>query len=143
MSYLKSLTFTVSPQQITANPKLKRRQKFIERLEEQRQLAKDPNYAPVVRRWIKGVDGLRSPVDTHRRIAPWWRLDGNGSVVLVLKSGLRTLEVEKGKPAILVGTKDRLETVLGTLIAAAKAGELDSALETASTSELTVKRRAA
>ncbi len=97
----------------------------------------------MVGRWIKGVDGLRSPVDTHRRIAPWWRLDRNGSVVLVLKSGLRTLEVEKGKPAILVGTKDRLEKVLGTLIAASMAGEVDAALDAASTSERLLTRRAA
>ena len=38
------------------------------------------------------------------------------------------LWIEKGKPAIVVGAKSKLDGVLVTLIAAAKAGELDEAL---------------
>ena len=37
MSHLKSLTLTIAPHQIERNPKLIRRQRLIERLEEQRQ----------------------------------------------------------------------------------------------------------
>ena len=44
MSHLKSLTLTVSPQQIARNPKLIRRQKLVDRLEDQLKLAKDPTY---------------------------------------------------------------------------------------------------
>ena len=51
---------------------------------------------------------------------------------LLLKNGLKTREIEKGKPGIVVGPAGRLEVVLGTLIAATKAGELDAALEAAS-----------
>jgi len=64
-------------------------------------------------------------------VKPWWKADGAGNVVLVLKSGLKTIEIEKGKPGIVVGAPGRLEAVLTTLIAAAKAGELDGALEAA------------
>jgi len=42
---------------------------------------------------------------------------------------LRVLEFEKGKPGITVGPLDRLESVLDTLIAATRAGELDRFLE--------------
>jgi hypothetical protein len=39
------------------------------------------------------------------------------------------MEIEKGKPGIVVGPVGRLETVLSTLIAATRAGKLDAALE--------------
>jgi hypothetical protein len=38
---------------------------------------------------------------------------------------LKTIEPKKGKPAIVVGAKSKLDTVLVTFIAAAMAGELD------------------
>ena len=128
MSHLKALTFTTHKPSI-ADLIMIRRQRLVERLEEQRQLAKDPTYAPMVRRWKKDENGVRQPVDTYRRIKPWWRQDATGSLVLVLKNGLKTLELEKGKAGIVVGSTDRLEGVLNTLIAAAKAGELDAALQ--------------
>ena len=131
MTHLKSLTFTVSPQQIARNPKLIRRQKLVDRLEDQLRLAKDPSYAPVIRRWKRSEDGPKVPVDLHRQVRPWWRADGAGNLVLVLRSGLKMLELEKGKPAVVVGSPDKLQSVLETLIAAARAGELDSALEAA------------
>ena len=132
MAHLKSLTFTVAPQQIARNPKLVRRQRLIDRLEEQQKLVADPSFTVLVRRWVKDPDGIKQPVDRHRRVKPWWKADGAGNLVLVLKSGLKTIEIEKGKPGVVVGTLGRLEAVLTTLIAAAKAGELDVALEAAS-----------
>ena len=145
MSILKSLTFTVSPQQVARNPKLIRRQKLVDRLQDQLQLAKDSSYAPMVRRWKRAEDGVRTPVDIQKHIRPWWRADGTGSLVLVLRSGLKTLELKKGKPAVVVGSQDKLGSVLETLIAAAKAGELDAALEAAANlGEKSIpKRRAA
>jgi hypothetical protein len=127
MSHLKALTFTTHKPSI-ADPTMIRRQRLVERLEEQRQLAKDPTFAPMVRRWKKDENGVRQPVDTYRRIKPWWRQDATGSLVLVLKKGLKTLELEKGKAGIVVGSAERLEGVLNTLIAAARAGELDGAI---------------
>ena len=132
MNHLKSLTLTVSPSSQPTDPRITRRQRLIECLEDQRKLAKDPNYAPTIRQWKKAEDGTRKPVDSFKAIKPWWRPDANGSLVLLLKSGLKTLELEKGKPGIVVGGKERLEGVLATLISAAKAGELDKALEQAS-----------
>lgn len=127
MSHLKSLTLTAITS--TTDPKLARRQRLIERLQEQLHLAKEPTYAPMVRHWRKGEGGTREPVDTYRVIKPWWRRDANGNLFLTLKNGLRAVEIEKGKPGIVVGSQDRLAAVLTTLIAAAKAGELDKALE--------------
>jgi len=50
-------------------------------------------------------------------------------LLLLLKSGLKTIELDKGKPGIVVGAPERLDAVLTTLISATKAGELDKALE--------------
>ena len=134
MSHLKSLTLTIAPHQIERNPKLIRRQRLIERLEEQRKLAIDPTLSVPIRRWIKDGEGVKQPFDRIKRIKPWWKSDANGGLVLILKAGLRTIELEKGKPGILVGPVERLDGVLNTLIAAAKAGELDAALAAATAS---------
>ena len=128
MSHLKSLTLTIAPHHIERNPKLIRRQRLIERLEEQRKLATDSNFTVTVRRWVKDTEGVKQPFDRVKRIKPWWKSDANGGLVLILKAGLKTIELEKGKPGILVGPMERLDGVLTTLIAAAKAGELDAAL---------------
>jgi len=140
MSYLKTLTLTLAPHQIERNPKLIRRQRLIERLEEQIKLAADPTFTVLVRRWIKDAEGVKQPFDRQKRIKPWWKADGSGNLVLVLKNGLKTIELEKGKPGIAVGTQGRLEAVLNTLIAATKAGELDGALE-ASHTPASVRRK--
>lgn len=129
MSILKSLILTAAPNLMARDPKVIRRQKLVERLGDQLRLAKDPTYAPIVRRWKRTDNGSRVPIDGPRQVRPWWRADPSGNLVLVLRSGLKTLELEKGKPAVLVGDPKHLPTVLETLIAAAKAGELDAALE--------------
>ena len=91
MSHLKSLTLTIAPHQIERNPKLIRRQRLIERLEEQRKLATDSNFTVTVRRWVKDTEGVKQPFDRIKRIKPWWKSDANGGLVLVLKAGLRTI----------------------------------------------------
>lgn len=131
MNHLKSLSFTIAPTSVFSNPRLLRRQKLIQRLEEQLKLAKDPDYAPTTKRWRKGPDGTKALVEVHRRIKRWWRMDANGNTVLMVRCGFKNLEFEKGKPGIAVGPLDRLGGVLETLIAAAKAGELDPLLEAA------------
>ena len=74
---------------------------------------------------------MKQIVDRPKRVQPWWKADATGNLVLVMRSGLKAIELEKGKAGILVGAPDRLDGVLVTLIAAVKAGELDGALEAA------------
>jgi len=131
MALLKTLTFTPAPSSIYSNPKLLRRQKLIQRLEEQLKLAKDPNYSPTIKRWKKAPDGSKTLVEVHRRMKRWWRMDANGNVVLMVRCGFRNMEFEKGKPGIAVGPLDRLGGVLENPKTPAKAGELDPLLEAA------------
>ena len=120
MAHLSSLSFTAAPQK-SYDPKQVRRQKLIERLEEQKRLAADPTFIPVDRRWKKNPDGSKSIFDHYRRIKPWWTTDALGTLILTIRAGLRLLEFDKGKPGIAVGSLDRLESVLDTLIAATRA----------------------
>ena len=124
---LKSLTFTVLPK-IEANPVLERRNKTIVRLEEQKLLFKDPNYARTVRTSVKGQDGTRAVVEKQQRVAPWWVQLPDGSYLFTIRSGLRPIEFDKGKSAIVVQSQDRLPNIIETLITAVRNGELDEQL---------------
>jgi hypothetical protein len=131
VSHLKSLTFSVAPQKAAQNPKLVRRQNLIDRLEDQRRLLKDPEYLPITKRWKRSPDGTKVLTEHSRRIKPWWQYDAAGSVVFSVRSGFDALEFEKGKSAIVVGSVDRLDGVIGTVISAVRAGELDGMIEAA------------
>src|SRR5664280_1148593 len=139
MAVLKSLTFTTLPT-TGGNPILDRRSKIIARLEEQKLILKDPNYIRTVRTWVK-KDGDRGMVEKHQRVAPWWRQHSNGSYALFVRSGLKPIEVEKGKTAIAVPSLDKLPSVIDTLMAVIRAGEFDQQL--AQTKQGALKNKAA
>jgi hypothetical protein len=127
---LKSLTSTTLPKP-SANPTLDRRTKIIARLEEQKLLLNDPNYTRAVRTWVK-KDGGKSVVEKKQRVLPWWSLAPNGSYVFFVRSGWKPVEFEKGKAAIAVQSLDKLPSVIDTVIAAVRNGELDQQLAEAS-----------
>lgn len=143
MTALKALTFITAPLKTPHNPTLFRRERLLQRLEEQLQLAKDPSYAPVLKRWKTAADGVKRPVEHIRRVKPWWRVDSNGFVVLTVRYGFTPLEFEKGKAAIAVGAREKLEGVLSTLIAATRSGELDAFLDALSKREPPKAKKAA
>jgi hypothetical protein len=129
---LKNLTFTESPTNAGRDPILTRRQKLIERLEEQISLAKNPDFAPKVKRWVKDDQGNRKLTETAKRISPWWVTDQKGEVYLSVKSGLKRIEFEKGKTAIKVGALSKLEGFLQTLVEATRSGEMDNLIPASS-----------
>ena len=106
------------------DPVQSRRTKFVAKLEEQKLLLKDPNHVRTVQRWAK-VNGERQAVTKQQAVRPWWKTDPSGQVVMSIKFGARLIEFEKGKAGIVVPSKDKLPTVIDTLIAAVRAGELD------------------
>jgi hypothetical protein len=140
MVVLKSLTFTTIPTP-GGNPTLDRRTKVIARLEEQKLLLKDPNYTRTVRTWAK-KDGERVMVEKQQRVPMWWRQHSNGTYALFVRSGLKPIEFEKGKTAIAVSSLDKIPSVIDTLIAAVRAGELDQQLALSS-KQVGTKRKAA
>ncbi len=79
MTHLNALAFVSVPKSSALNPIQIRRTRLIERLEEQKRLAKDPSFTPVTKRWKKTPDGSKALVDHYRRISPWWRKDESGN----------------------------------------------------------------
>ena len=106
------------------DPVQSRRTKFVSKLEEQKLLLKDANHVRTVQRWTK-VNGERQAVTKQQAVRPWWKTDPSGQVVMSIKFGATPIEFEKGKAGIVVPSKDKLPTVIDTLIAAVRAGELD------------------
>ena len=127
MTHLKSLNFTALASG-GGDPILSRRAKLIARLEDQIAIAKDPNYAPTDQRRVKGEDGSKTLVAVPRNVRPWWRTDVAGATVFTVRYGFKPIEFEKGKAGITVPSKEKLISVIQTMIAAVRAGELDELL---------------
>jgi len=127
MKILKSLTFGVMNRG-SQNPVLARRSKLIHRLEQQKALAQDANFAVTVSKWVRNEAGSKDLVQLQKRVRPWWSEDVLGTVGLSVRYGAKAIEFEKGKTAIVVPSKDQLVATLDTVIAAVKAGELDEHL---------------
>jgi hypothetical protein len=123
MPILKSLSFTALPKS-SYDPVQARRDNFVAKLEEQKLLLKDPNHVRTIQRWTK-VNGERQAVTKQQAVRPWWKPDASGQVVMSIKFGSKPVEFEKGKAGVVVGSKEKLPTVIDTLIAAVRAGELD------------------
>jgi hypothetical protein len=123
MPVLKSLSFTALPKS-GSDPVQMRRAKFVAKLEEQKQLLKDPNHVRTVQRWTR-VNGERQATTKQQAVRPWWKTDASGQVVMSIKFGAKPVEFEKGKAGIVVGSTEKLPAVIDTLIAAVRAGELD------------------
>jgi hypothetical protein len=123
MPVLKSLSFTALPKSGN-DPVQMRRAKFVAKLEEQKQLLKDPNHVRTVQRWTK-INGERQATTKQQAVRPWWKADPSGQVIMSIKFGARPIEFEKGKAGIVVGSKEKLPALIDTLIAAVRAGELD------------------
>jgi hypothetical protein len=126
MPVLKSLSFTALPK-ASNDPAQIRRAKLIARLEEQKALLEDPNLIRTVQRSVKDGDEKRI-VTRQQKVRPWWRTDSAGHLFMSIRYGGRVVEFEKGKSAVSVPSKEKLPTVITTLIEAVRAGELDDIL---------------
>ncbi len=130
MPVLKSLSFTALPKN-TNDPVHIRRAKFISKLEEQKQLLEDPGFVRTVHRTAE-IDGQKQVVVRKQRVKPWWKTDPSGQIVMSIKFGAKPIEFEKGKAGVAVQSKEKLPTVINTLIEAVRAGELDDLFAQAS-----------
>lgn len=124
-----ALTFTSLP---TQSPVEGRRASLIRNLEEQKVLHNDPSYLRTEKYWTN-VNGQRTLVEKQKPVHSWWRTGSDGSLVFSIRASGRLVEFEKGKAGIVVGSSDKLPTVIDTLIAATRAGELDNVLAQAAT----------
>ena len=140
MTAFKSLTFTTLPKP-SVNPTLDRRTKIIARLEEQKRLHADPTYVRSARSWKKNETGERTVVEKRQRVSPWWASTPDGKHVFFIRSGWKTVEFERGKSGIAVSSLDKLSSIIDTVIAAVRNGELDAQLAQVSDQAKPPKRK--
>ncbi len=139
MSALSNLKF-VAASKPTHMPAVQvRRNKLSNKLWEQIQLAQSqiegkPFVVTKFRNVMDKETGLRKQIEVPKRIKPWWFVAENGKVCFSVKYGSWALELAKGKPSIEVANPEELVSALTVVKEAVEAGELDSQIETASTS---------
>ena len=138
MSFLKTLTFT------TANdlaPSLieKKRYKLIKALNEQLSLLENPSFSKTRKKWVM-IDGEKVLTQKNMPIRPWWKETLDGKIVLSVRSGLKRLEFEKGKSAIVVANLETLTKIIKGLLDAVKIGELDHLLTDVKSKQIVIPK---
>jgi hypothetical protein len=137
-SILSSLKLTAARKSRAVPDVVKRRNKLLVKLGEQKMLAaaieQGQHYSPTRLRTFKHVDtGERIIKEVSVRIKPWFWTGEKGETLFTVHYGSKQIELIKGKTAIEVGDIKNLCGVLDTVIAAARNGELDLQIENAST----------
>ena len=137
MTVLAGLKLTAQQKPTHVTPIQVRRNKLAKRIWEQMELAKaqqaGTTFAPTKFRSVTDAEtGLRKQVETHKRVKAWWFTADNGKLALSVRYGTRVIELGKGKFAVEVASDKELPAVLEVLKTAVLAGELDTAMETAS-----------
>ena len=115
-----------------------RRNKLAKRLWEQTELAKAQQAgtqftATKFRTVVENDTGLRKQVEVNKRIKQWWFTTDSGKLALSVRYGARLLELAKGKFAVELASEKELVPTLEIIKAAVLAGELDAAIDAAST----------
>jgi hypothetical protein len=128
MSMLKALNIVALPKLSKNDPTLQRRIKLLTQLEQQRELAADANFVVLTKKWVRQEDGSKALVDRQKRVKKWWVVDMMGNCFFTVRYGSKLIEIEKGKSAIAVGSKDNLLAVIEAVVAAVKSGEFDALL---------------
>ncbi len=139
MSVLKTLKLSAAvPATIVNDPLSRARGRLLEQLAEQRDFAistlEGRLYEPPKRLAMrKNADGERIRTEVNRRVRKNFYQDQAGAYQFVMRIGLgaKPLELQPGKPAINVGTLDKLPGLIDSLISAVRAGELDPMLKDA------------
>jgi hypothetical protein len=131
---LSTLKFSATKKLRAMPDVVKRRNKLLNKLGEQRSLAQalqtGEQYTPRRLRSFTDADtGARVVKEIPVRIKPWFWTGERGEVMLAIHYGSRTIELQKGKTSVEVGAADNLLNVLDTIISAVQNGELDAQIE--------------
>ena len=116
---------------------IKRRNKLLQKLKEQRELASafasGQTYMPRRLRSIRDLTtGERTVREMPVRIKAWWWTGEKGETLLSIFYGSKTLELAKGRTAIEVANAAELITTLDIVIQAVQNAELDAQIDAVS-----------
>ena len=136
MTYLSKLNITQWKRPTKSTPQEQRRNKLIAKLDEQLALAEaqqqGKRYVVMKSAWTRDDSGNKTKIQREKIVRPWFWPDANG-MSMVVRYGAAPLELTKGKRALSAPGLDAIPDVIKTVIAAAKAGELDAAMDAAVT----------
>ncbi len=134
MPVLANLKLVTSQKQRTISPIVQRRQKLIDKIDEQLKsceaLKAGEEYAPKrMRTYTNKHTGERMTVEAVKRVKNWFWIAEDGKINLAVKYGSKTLTLnKKGANAIQLATGDELIAALSSLKAAVADVELDEAI---------------
>ena len=134
MPVLANLKLVTSQKQRTISPIVQRRQKLIDKIDEQLKSCEAQKagevYAPKrMRTYTNKHTGERMTVEAVKRVKNWFWIADDGKINLSIKYGSKTLALnKKGANAIQLTSGDELIAVLSSLKAAVAEGELDEAI---------------
>lgn len=136
MTVLTKLKLSNAKREIVRDPVIARRQKLIDKLDEQTKLAgglisgEPVEFTRMVN--VKDAEtGERKQVQKPKRVRQWFWHNLDGTWFLEVRFGNKVVDLGKGQQAIEVGDKAKLPATIETVIAAVKAGELDGQIEKA------------
>jgi len=137
MSVLSTLKLTSARKPRALPDVVKRRNKLLQKLSEQRELAlaqfEGRMYAPKRLRTVRDLEtGQRMVREMPIRIKAWWWTGEKNEILLSVFYGSRALEFAKGKTAIELTSRKELVNVLDAVIVAVQNAELDAQIEAAS-----------
>jgi len=129
---LGSLKLAQKPENKNSNPLIKRRERLLAKLDEQKAMATaliaGETYTCFKEKWQVNPDTqVREKTKVARNIKPW-HYKRNNQYFLEIRYGNKPLELQKGLHAIQVGELENLVPTIDTIIAAIVAGELDELL---------------
>ena len=140
MPHLAKLTLVNESLTGRNDPVLRKRMRFSERLKEQQQMvAAMIHQQPFTKYesiWTTDNEtGEKVKTEVPKTIKPWY-WEANGAWYLECRYGNRRLRIKDGMSIIKVGKLDNLVRVIGLVISAVEAGELDEQLNAAYTRNL-------
>jgi len=129
MSMLSTLNLVAFTPVASSNPLITRREKLLSKIDEQIEIASNPNYTPTQHKWVTDAEGNQRKVEVAKRVKRWWAASMDGKVNLVIRYGTKPLEFAKGKNAIALDTEAEIADTLRKVRDAVEAGELDAQIE--------------
>jgi hypothetical protein len=134
MAVLSKIKTSKAVKQDNHSPVMRRREKLIEKLNEQIQgaeaLVDNKVYQPTKTVFITNAEGNSERQQKPKRFRAWYWHDVAGIWHTEVRYGAKPLKLNgKGDTAITVGEKEALPPTLQLVIDAVNAGELDAAIE--------------
>ena len=132
MSIINKLNLTARPENTSSNPLLRRRERLLGKIDEQKAMATahvaGEAYTCFKEKWqVNPETKVREKVRVPKQVKPWYFKQGN-KYYLEVRYANKPLELQEGMHAIEVGAPEDLVSTIEQVIEAVVSGELDELL---------------